>query len=104
MIIRLICFFALIAAAASAQNIAYTYDASGRLAVADYGNGTQIQYSYDNSGNLLSRTVVTGGSSDSAGSGKSDAPPSRQKTTRKTQQKAEKPAIRKSPAPAPGNQ
>jgi YD repeat-containing protein len=58
MITKLIVISILFAVAAVGQNIAYTYDAAGRLALVDYGNGTQIQYTYDNSGNLLSRTVV----------------------------------------------
>lgn len=56
---RLILLLVLLAPAVFCQNIAYTYDASGRLVLADYGNGNQIQYTYDNAGNLLTRTVVT---------------------------------------------
>jgi uncharacterized protein (TIGR03437 family) len=47
-----------LAAAASAAHVAYTYDAAGRLAKADYGNGVVFSYTYDKAGNLLSRTVT----------------------------------------------
>lgn len=36
-----------------ASNIAYTYDAAGRIVAADYGAGKSISYAYDNAGNLL---------------------------------------------------
>jgi YD repeat-containing protein len=41
--------------------VTYSYDAGGRLTKADYGNGVVISYTYDKAGNLLSRTVVSGG-------------------------------------------
>ena len=37
---------------------AYSYDAAGRLARADYGGGTRIDYAYDANGNLLQRTTT----------------------------------------------
>ena len=36
-----------------ASNIAYTYDAAGRIVAADYGAGKSISYAYDKAGNLL---------------------------------------------------
>jgi YD repeat-containing protein len=68
----MLCAF-VFAIGAAAQNITYVYDASGRLALADYGNGTQIAYTYDNSGNLLSRTVVTSPPSSAAPKEKSES-------------------------------
>lgn len=41
--------------AASAAGVNYTYDSSGRLIKADYGNGSVITYTYDKAGNLTSR-------------------------------------------------
>src|SRR5579872_786497 len=66
MMTKIMMIAVLFSLAAAAQNINYTYDASGRLALADYGNGTQIQYTYDDSGNLLSRMVVTPSASSAA--------------------------------------
>jgi len=47
-------------AASSAATItnAYSYDAAGRLARADYGGGARIDYAYDSNGNLLQRTTT----------------------------------------------
>jgi len=53
----------LLTAALCADTVNYTYDAAGRLAVVDYGNGRTITYIYDNAGNLLSRTATSAGSS-----------------------------------------
>ena len=39
--------------AANASNIAYTYDAAGRIVAADYGSGKSTSYAYDNAGNLI---------------------------------------------------
>ena len=36
-----------------ASNIAYTYDAAGRIVAADYGGGKSTSYAYDNAGNLI---------------------------------------------------
>jgi YD repeat-containing protein len=38
---------------ADASNIAYTYDAAGRLITTDYGANRTASYAYDNAGNLL---------------------------------------------------
>jgi len=46
---------------AVADRITYTYDAVGRLASVDYGNGKTITYSYDKNGNLLRRAAGTTG-------------------------------------------
>jgi YD repeat-containing protein len=48
----------LLAAAALAGTVNYTYDDAGRLAKVDYGDGRAISYTYDNSGNLLRREVT----------------------------------------------
>ena len=53
----------LLAAALCADTVNYTYDAAGRRAVVDYGNGRTITYVYDNAGNLLSRTATSAASS-----------------------------------------
>ena len=37
---------------------AFSYDAAGRLARADYGGGTRIDYAYDAAGNLLAGTFT----------------------------------------------
>ncbi|MBI5418206.1 choice-of-anchor D domain-containing protein [Candidatus Poribacteria bacterium] len=50
----------LIAGAASAANITYTYDSAGRLTHADHGSGRTIAYTYDNNGNLLQEKVGKG--------------------------------------------
>lgn len=41
----------------ASRTVTYTYDAAGRLTVADYGD-VAITYRYDNAGNLLQRTVT----------------------------------------------
>ena len=56
----------LLATLAFAVRVSYTYDAAGRLARVDYGNGASIVYVYDNAGNLLSRTVNPAGPESSA--------------------------------------
>lgn len=43
---------ALLATDAHAGNIAFTYDAAGRLVVADYGGNTNLFHIYDAAGNL----------------------------------------------------
>ena len=43
------------------QTIQYGYDEAGRLASANYSNGTSINYTYDDAGNLLRREVTAGG-------------------------------------------
>ena len=48
------------AALSPAQEIRYTYDASGRLARADYGNGKAIAYTHNNAGDLIRRAFETG--------------------------------------------
>ncbi len=50
----------LAAVSGAADRATYTYDAAGRLAKADYGNGSVIAYSYDKAGNLLGRAVSGG--------------------------------------------
>ena len=55
----------LLAALAFSARVSYTYDAAGRLARVDYGNGASIVYVYDNAGNLLSRTVTAAESENS---------------------------------------
>jgi YD repeat-containing protein len=39
--------------AADASNIAYIYDAAGRLITTDYGTNRTTSFAYDNAGNLL---------------------------------------------------
>ncbi len=56
--IRFAAFVLTTAVAFGAVN--YSYDAAGRLAKVDYGNGKSIAYTYDNAGNLLSRTLASG--------------------------------------------
>jgi YD repeat-containing protein len=46
-----------LAVPAEEETVAYTYDDSGRLISADYGDGRSITYVYDNAGNLLQRVV-----------------------------------------------
>jgi DnaK suppressor protein len=58
--------WAALATALCAETVNYIYDAAGRLAIVDYGNGRTITYVYDNAGNLLSR-VAAAASSSSAG-------------------------------------
>jgi YD repeat-containing protein len=53
----------LLATALCADTVNYTYDAAGRLAVVDYGNGRTITYVYDSAGNLLSRTATAASNS-----------------------------------------
>jgi YD repeat-containing protein len=43
----------------SSRTVVYTYDAAGRLVLADYGGGKTIGYSYDAAGNLLQRCTLT---------------------------------------------
>jgi len=52
-----VCFLALLALPALAQQttVTYTYDEAGRLIGADYGPDGKIQYVYDAAGNLLAR-------------------------------------------------
>jgi YD repeat-containing protein len=40
----------------NACTVSYTYDRSGRLTSANYGQGKLLVYSYDPAGNLLRRT------------------------------------------------
>ncbi len=56
--LKKIAFCALICWMPLAAAVNYTYDAAGRLALVDYGNGTTIAYTYDNAGNLLTKTVT----------------------------------------------
>ncbi len=51
----------LISSSLVADKVSYSYDDTGRLTKADYGNGKVISYTYDKAGNLLSRTVSGGG-------------------------------------------
>ncbi len=44
-----------LAATLLAANVQYTYDAAGRLAKVDYGDGRIVSYTYDAAGNLLKR-------------------------------------------------
>ena len=46
-------FAGLLALAASASNVTYTYDPAGRLVAADHGAGKTISYAYDHAGKLL---------------------------------------------------
>ena len=39
----------------------YTYDANGRLLVADYGGGRTYTFTYDKAGNILTETVASAG-------------------------------------------
>lgn len=54
---------------AAPAGVIYTYDSAGRLAKVDYGNGATITYTYDKVGNLLIRTVQSGGSTSASSSG-----------------------------------
>ncbi len=58
---RLVLAAVLVAAATgvSAQTVAYTYDAAGRLTAVNYPNGKTLSYLYDPAGNLLRRLVST---------------------------------------------
>ncbi len=38
----------------------YSYDDSGRLTEANYGNGISIKYTYDKNGNLLTKETAGG--------------------------------------------
>lgn len=49
----------LLASAAQAGSVSYTYDTLGRLTRAAYSNGTVIVYTYDASGNRTTQ-VITG--------------------------------------------
>ena len=40
--------------------VSYSYDDTGRLTEADYGNGVAIKYTYDNNGNLLTKETEGG--------------------------------------------
>jgi YD repeat-containing protein len=42
-----------------AETVNYTYDANGRLLVADYGGGKSFTYTYDKAGNILTETITT---------------------------------------------
>jgi YD repeat-containing protein len=55
-----------IAGALGAATVTYTYDDAGRLINVDYGNGQTITYTYDNAGNMLSRTVASPASGQTA--------------------------------------
>ena len=55
---RRACYLLLLAAAALAGTVSYTYDDAGRLVKVDYGDGRSISYTYDNGGNLLRREVT----------------------------------------------
>src|SRR5438067_1145482 len=58
---RLIIPFLLAGQLAIAAAVNYSYDAAGRLAKVDYGAAGSISYTYDNSGNVLTRTVLSSG-------------------------------------------
>ena len=58
--IRSLLVFAFIGLLSAQTTVNYAYDAAGRLASADYGNGTVINYSFDPAGNLLRRSVTSG--------------------------------------------
>ena len=58
----------LLAAAAFAARVNYTYDAAGRLVRVEYEGGPSIVYVYDSAGNLLSRTVTAAQPSNAAAS------------------------------------
>lgn len=51
----------LLAGRCFADTATYTYDANGRLLVADYGGGRTYTYTYDKAGNILTETVGTVG-------------------------------------------
>lgn len=55
--IRIAIVTILLAAAAAAGKVAYSYDAAGRLSKVDYGDGRSIVYSYDKAGNLIRRAI-----------------------------------------------
>ena len=64
--------WAILAKSAIALDVKYTYDAAGRLALVDYGNGATIGYTYDNAGNLLSRVTTSTSSASEKNNGKED--------------------------------
>lgn len=43
---------------AASSNVVYSYDAVGRLTLADYGGGNTITYTYDNAGNVTQINTV----------------------------------------------
>lgn len=45
-----------------AASIAYSYDPTGRLVSASYGDGQRVAFSYDDTGNITD-LIVSGGSS-----------------------------------------
>jgi YD repeat-containing protein len=54
-------FVMAMAPVALAATVTYTYDQLDRLVRATYSNGTVIAYTYDAAGNILTRSIVTGG-------------------------------------------
>ena len=56
--ILLFLLFSAACAVISEAAVTYSYDAAGRLATVDYGNGATIAYTYDPAGNVLSKTVT----------------------------------------------
>ncbi|MBL7063649.1 MAG: hypothetical protein ISS49_05490 [Anaerolineae bacterium] len=42
----------------ASRTVTYTYDDTGRLVLADYGDNRSIVFTYDDAGNLVSRAVV----------------------------------------------
>ena len=42
----------------ASRTVTYTYDDTGRLVLADYGDNRSIVFTYDDAGNLISRAVV----------------------------------------------
>jgi YD repeat-containing protein len=57
----------LLASACPAQShVSYSYDAAGRLAQVDYGNGQTITYTYDKAGNLMNVQQTAASSQSSA--------------------------------------
>ena len=47
---------------AANAKVSYTYDPQGRIVTATYDNGTVIQYTYDDAGNITSRQIICGSS------------------------------------------
>jgi len=88
--LRIILFVLMLEAALAAEAVQYSYDAAGRLILADYGGGKTISYSYDKAGNLLNRTVTAGGPS----SEEAKAEPSKKTSSKRTAGKTAAPAKR----------
>lgn len=55
------CFLFLSPQTVFAVNVAFTYDAGGRLLTAQYGDGQRIVYAYDSVGNMTQQIAMGSG-------------------------------------------